>query len=178
MNHSQFPIEVRPRSRLAVEKKLGALAILGVSLLLGSTTASGLCVLCSCTITSTPISFGNYDPLSPIALTSTGTLGFSCNLGVSLGGINFTIALNTGSSGAFAARTMKNGGNTLSYNLYTAASDTTVWGDGTAGTSTVTGTYPSTGAPPVNTTVYGLIPAQQNVLSGSYSDSITATVTF
>jgi spore coat protein U-like protein len=158
--------------------KVGAIVILGLSLLLGSATASGLCLLCSCTITSTAITFGNYDPISSTALASTGTLGFSCNFGVSLGGINFTISLTPGSSTTYATRTLKSGSNTLNYNLYTTASDTTVWGDGTAGTATVTATYPSTNAPPVNVTVYALIPAQQNAISGSYSDSITATVTF
>jgi spore coat protein U-like protein len=154
------------------------MVLFGVTLMLASASASALCLLCSCTITSTAISFGNYDPLSATALASTGTLGFSCNFGVSLGGINFTISLSPGSSGTFAARTLKSGANTLNYNLYTTVTDTTIWGDGTAGTATVTGTYPSTNAPPVNTTVYALIPAQQNALSGSYTDSIIATVTF
>ena len=180
MNHSlaQFPIEARPHARFDHAKRVAAIGILGVSLSLASATASGLCLVCSCTITSTAISFGNYDPLSSTALASTGTLGFSCNFGVSLGGINFTISLATGSSGAYATRTLKNGTNTLNYNLYTTVQDTTVWGDGTPNTATVSSSYPSTNAPPVNVTVYALIPARQNIISGLYSDSITATVTF
>jgi spore coat protein U-like protein len=153
-------------------------ALGGAGLVLASGVAHALCILCNCTITSTAISFGNYDTLGSSPLASTGTLGFSCVTGVSLGGINFTVALNTGSSGTFVTRTLKNGANTLNYNLYTSVTDTTVWGDGTAGTATVSGTYPMSNAPPVTLTVYGLIPAQQNVLAGSYSDSITATVTF
>jgi spore coat protein U-like protein len=180
VNHSlaQFPIEVPPRGQFDHARKVGAIVIFGASLLLASATASGLCILCSCTITSTAISFGNYDPLSATALASTGTLGFSCNFGVSLGGINFTISLAPGGSGTYATRTLKSGSNTLNYNLYTTVLDTTVWGDGTSGTATVTASYPFTNAPPVNVTVYALIPAQQNAISGSYSDSITATVTF
>jgi spore coat protein U-like protein len=151
------------------------IAICGVSLLLASGIA---CAAPSCTITSTAITFGTYDPLSATALASTGTLGFKCTSGVLGGGDNFTISLATGSSGTYTTRTLKSGTNTLNYNLYTTVSDTTVWGNGTAGTATVTAHYPSNNAPPVNVTVYALIPAMQNVIAGSYTDSITATVTF
>ena len=72
---------------------------------------------------------------------------------------------------------MKSGSNILNYNLYTTVSYTTVWGNGTASTATVTAHVTGSNSP-VNTTVYALIPAQQNVIAGSYTDSITATVTF
>jgi spore coat protein U-like protein len=149
--------------------------ICGVSLLLASGIA---CAAPSCTITSTAITFSTYDPLSSTALASTGTLGFSCTSGVLTGGDNFTISLSTGSSGTYTTRTMKSGIKILNYNLYTTVSDTTVWGNGTAGTATVTAHYSANNAPPVNVTVYALIPAMQNVTAGSYTDSIVATVTF
>ena len=164
----------QPRRR----KTLRLAALSGAALVLASGAAHALCVLCDCTITSTGVGFGNYDTLSATALTSTGTLSFSCTSGIPILGATFTVSLNAGSSGTFAARTLKNGANTLNYNLYTSVAYTTVWGDGTASTATVSGTYPMNNAPPVTLTVYGLIPAQQNVLAGSYSDSITATVTF
>ncbi|MGA9853151.1 MAG: spore coat U domain-containing protein [Gammaproteobacteria bacterium] len=134
-----------------------------------------------CTITSTAISFGNYDPLSSTSLTGTGTLGFSCTK-ASLTGVDktvtFVIALSTG-SGSYGTRIMNNGAYSLDYNLYTDTTYTSVWGDGTAGTAEYSSTYAKTQAPAVVTVyVYGLIPAQQNAVPGSYTDSITATVTF
>jgi spore coat protein U-like protein len=176
VNHSlaQSPIETRLRGQLGHERRIWPIAIFGVSLLLASGIA---CAAPSCTITSTAITFSTYDPLKSTALASTGTLGFSCTSGVLTGGDNFTISLSTGSSGTYTTRTMKSGSNILNYNLYTTVADTTVWGNGTAGTATVTAHVTGNNSP-VNATVYALIPAKQNVIAGSYSDSIVATVTF
>jgi spore coat protein U-like protein len=72
---------------------------------------------------------------------------------------------------------MKNGVNSLNYNPYTTAAHTTVWGDGTGSTQTVTiGPYRRVHLPQ-SITVYGLIPALQNAALGPYTDSITAIVT-
>jgi spore coat protein U-like protein len=175
VNHScvQSPIETR-LWQLRHAKKIWPLAIWGITLLLAPGVA---CAARSCTITSTSITFSTYDSLSATALASTGTLGFSCTSGVA-SAINFTVSLATGSSGSYATRTLKSGVNILDYNLYTTVSHTTIWGDATAGTATVTGSYSANNAPPVDVTVYALIPARQNVIAGSYTDSITATVTF
>ncbi|MGH8378782.1 MAG: Csu type fimbrial protein [Gammaproteobacteria bacterium] len=166
-----FPRPCGQRSR---RKKSWVLALGGFGLLLISGFA---CAAPNCTISSTAVSFGNYDPLSSTALTSTGTLTFNCTSGVPGGGVPFTISLNPGNSGTYSMRTLKSGSNTLNYNLYTDASDTTVWGDGSPGTGTVTGNYPKN-SPPVNALVYAFLPALQDAVPGSYSDSITATVTF
>jgi len=173
---AQFPTKTRTHGPLHRKKKIAPIAICGVTLLLASGIA---CAAPSCTITSTAINFtgaGNYDPLSSTARAGTGTLGFVCTTGVLSTGDNFTISLSTG-SGTYATRTLKNGSNTLTYNLYTTVAHTTVWGNGTAGTATVT-THYAQGSSTVNVIVYGLIPALQNVVAGSYTDSIIATVTF
>jgi spore coat protein U-like protein len=70
---------------------------------------------------------------------------------------------------------MVSGGNTLNYSLFSNAGRTTNWGNN-IGTDTVAGT--GTGA--LQTlTVYGRIPASQTTAPvGSYSDTITVTVTF
>jgi spore coat protein U-like protein len=70
---------------------------------------------------------------------------------------------------------MANGAATLKYNLYTTSADTTLLGDGTSSSSTLTGT--GTGAAQA-TTIYGAIPAGQYVTPGSYSDTITATISY
>jgi spore coat protein U-like protein len=68
---------------------------------------------------------------------------------------------------------MLRGPYTLNYNLYTTASRTTVWGDGTGGTSTLNGL--AFGA---THTVYATVPARQNVRVGQYTDNIIVTLTF
>jgi spore coat protein U-like protein len=72
-------------------------------------------------------------------------------------------------------------GDTLTYNLYTTAANTTVWGNGTSGTATVSGSF-TVPAGAGNSgflthTVYGLIGGSQNVTPGAYSTATPITVT-
>jgi spore coat protein U-like protein len=75
---------------------------------------------------------------------------------------------------------MASGANTLQYNLYTAATFGTVFGDGTGGTATNAGT--GAGVATANTvTVYGQLldsASNQAAVPGSYSDTITVTVSY
>jgi spore coat protein U-like protein len=84
--------------------------------------------------------------------------------------------LSVGGGGTFAGRRMSSGGAHLSYQLFSTASRSTVWGDGTAGTVTVSGDCP----PGCETsyTVYGRIPTKQPAAPGTYIDTIVVTVTF
>jgi spore coat protein U-like protein len=79
-------------------------------------------------------------------------------------------------------RTLVNGADTLNYNLYTANTYTTVWGDNTGGTGHATGTGAGMGVPQTQSlTVYGRLRAVDNVAgvgAGIYSDTITATITY
>jgi spore coat protein U-like protein len=125
-----------------------------------------------CAIAATNMVFLNYNPVTGANNTATSTITTTCTVGS-----NPTISLTAGSSGSFAARTMVSGGNQITYNLYTDAAHTTVWGDGTGGTSTKQPGV-STGVP-ILTTVYGQItPPIQVVATGAYSDTITATTNF
>ena len=72
---------------------------------------------------------------------------------------------------------MKSSGNSLNYNLYTDATYTSIWGSGSGGTSSVSKTNGS-GETGSTITIYGKIPAEQDVYAGSYSDSITITISF
>jgi spore coat protein U-like protein len=75
---------------------------------------------------------------------------------------------------------MASGTNTLQYNLYTTAALTTVFGDGTGATGTDAGT--GTGmANALQYTVYGQLPdnaANQASIPGTYTDTVTVTVTY
>ena len=117
--------------------------------------------------------FGNYDPYNaaPTNTTATNLISVSCN-----GNGTATIDLSTGSSSTYFPRSMISGTDTLTYNLYTTASLTSVWGDGTGGT--VDQNFAYHGGTSASYSVYGQIPALQNVNPGSYTDTITITVTF
>lgn len=135
-------------------------------------------VSANCTISTSAVAFGAYDPVSAnasSALDGAGTVTVNCTSGaattVTLGqGAN----ADTGSTDAAPLRRMKAGtSDYLSYTLYSDTSRSTVWGN-TAGTGSAhTGTGTASAL-----TVYGRVTAAQNVPSGSYSDTVVATVTF
>jgi len=141
--------------------------------------ATCLGINCTCTISASTFNLGSYAPLSGSATSNTGTVSVTCTALLASLDVSYVISLNAGSSGTFTARTMQFSSYNLNYNIYTTAAHTTIWGDGTAGTGTISDTYSlSSNSTTRNYTTYGLIPASQNVTPGAYSDAITATVTF
>src|SRR3982074_3737422 len=130
----------------------------------------------TCAVAAQTHAFGAYDTINPTSTTSTITV--SCTSGNSPSVIAYTLKLSSG-PGSYAGRQMTGAGDTLTYNLYTTAAHTTVWGDGTAGTSTQTGsvTIPSNSNNGSTTvTVYGLIGGSQNVPPAAYSTATPITV--
>lgn len=117
------------------------------------------------------VNFGNYNPLSATPDTARGRISVACH-----GKGRLSIALSTGSSGSYTPRSMQDSaGDVLDYNLYTKASLTVIWGNGTEGTGTVSRRFHNNTK---RARIHGQIPAGQNVPAGSYSDTITVTVTF
>lgn len=133
--------------------------------------------LCSCSVSASGITFGNYDPLASSDTVATGSIDVSCTLTVALPG-SYDIALSTGSSGSYSSRMMSNGSTNLNYNLYTSPSYTQVWGDGSGGSSKVNRSFSALLLMNQTTTVYGRIPALQNIAAGAYADTITVTITY
>lgn len=130
----------------------------------------------SCSFSSvTGVSFGSYDVFDAMALDSTGTITVLCT-GVTMGDL-ITIEIGPGNASSAANRYMLNGATTLDYNLYVDASRTSIWGNGSNGT-VVQGPLSIADSTPTAFTVYGRIPAQQNVSAGSYSDTVVVTVQF
>lgn len=123
-----------------------------------------------CSVSSSGVAFGTYDVLLTPPDDTTGTVSFSCLLLLLP-----RITLSTGSSLSFAPRTMKKGAEALSYNLYLDAARSSVWGDGTAGTSYYQPLLALLGG---TVTVYGRIPAKQNVSAGNYTDTVVVTLLF
>jgi spore coat protein U-like protein len=128
-------------------------------------------VVNNCLISATNVAFTSTGVLSS-ALNATGAITARCTNGDA-----FEIALSSGSSGNVAARQMQRSGGSgaVNYQLYTDAAHTIAWGDGTAGTTMATGTGSGNA---VSITVYGRVPVQTTPMPGSYSDTITATISF
>jgi spore coat protein U-like protein len=137
--------------------------------------ATARALIFNCVVTATDINFATF---SGTRLTATGTVTLTCT---GLLANQVQVRLSTGSSNTFATRTMKNGASPLSYNLYTNASATQIFGDGTGGSGTVSVpinfTVISPPGPQVTgtATVFAVLPAQATPPVGPYSDVITVT---
>ena len=89
----------------------------------------------------------------------------------------YQVGLDLGANASGATRRMKHSANAayVTYQLYTDSGHATVWGD-TVGTDTLRG---QTGSGSNQTlTVYGRVPVQTVPEPGSYSDTVTITVTY
>jgi spore coat protein U-like protein len=146
-----------------------------VELPLATTTSTTFSVsvtlAATCTINSaSALNFGNQgilgtnvDQTSTIQVTCTNTTPY--NIGLDAG---------TGTGATVATRKLTSGGATVNYTLYSDTGRTTVWGT-TIGTDTVAATGNGSGQ---NYTVYGRIPVQTTPAPGTYTDTITVTVTY
>lgn len=132
----------------------------------------------NCQIDTAPnIPFGVYNPLAPGDIDLSPNLVTRCTKTTA-----YTISLSTGVSGAFATRKMDSAGaNTdqLSYNLFTPAGFSVIWGDGTGGSSAVA----STGAgmlvgTAVTRTINARLFAGQDLSADTYSDTVTVTISY
>ena len=114
--------------------------------------------------TSAAIAAGNVDAIGNILVNCTT-------------GSGYTVALNAGggTGATMASRKMSAGALLLSYTVYTTAARTSVWGDGTGGSSTVSGTGSG-----INQTIsaYGRIFSGQSVAAANYADTVNVTVSY
>jgi spore coat protein U-like protein len=165
-----------------VASALAAVATLALATsALAATATSNFNVTASvtnnCTITSTTLAFGAYDPIVANATTpldAAGSVDITCTKGAAT-----TIGLSAGNNSASATtttRAMSNGaGGFLDYEIYSNAGRTTVWTNSGAGLLTppvapskATRSFPT----------YGRVPAGLDPDTGSYTDTVTATVNF
>ncbi|MGE4349403.1 MAG: spore coat U domain-containing protein [Candidatus Berkiella sp.] len=130
-------------------------------------------VSASCNIAANPLTFVTpYDPTVGTEVDGQTTLDITCTAATA-----YTVALNAGNGigATVATRKMTSGANTLDYALYREAARTSIWGT-TEPTETVAGT--GTGAAQT-LTVYGkILSGQTTVPAGTYTDTVTATITF
>jgi spore coat protein U-like protein len=132
-------------------------------------------ILDACTIAATPVNFGNYDHSASGDTGSTGSVTETCANGTAA-----TITLGqglhpkAGSVDGVPLRQMASGANNMAYFLYSDAGAGTLWGN----TPTTGVAQAGTGGAGTTLTVYGFITAGQNLPTGSYADTVVATVTF
>lgn len=165
---------------------LAALASTWVLFSGGSTvhaqTATGnltvqITVTAGCAISASTLNFGSVLSSALVsAVTGSTTISVTCT-----NGSPYSIGLDNGANALATQRRMINGANYLNYQLFTDAGRTIPWTTGANSTTcTVAGqciTSTGTGTAQ-NFTVYGSAIAVLPVAAGSYSDTVTMTVTY
>jgi spore coat protein U-like protein len=137
------------------------------------------------------LAFGAYDPVvtnASVALAGSTSFTLTCTRGATPA-IELSVANANYAQNLAGKRAMNNGtnaaGNYLSYDLFvpngvgdssTATPTIAYWGDATAGFSTFSPSVPSVAAQTI--TIFGAVPGGQDVNTGTYTDSVTATVNF
>jgi len=130
-------------------------------------------VSANCTITTAGVTFAaDYDPVVTHATNpddGTGTVTVTCTKGA-----GSTIGLDNGAHASGTQPRMKGPGASdfLNYTLYQNSGRTTTW----SGTTMTIGGASSKA--PRAFTVYARIPGGQDITTGSYSDTVVATVNF
>lgn len=122
-----------------------------------------------CGISAGNLSFGNY---TGTVLNATSTIQVGCSPSTA-----YNVGLNAGTAPGATVTTRKMTGPKaalLNYGLFSNSGHTTNWGN-TVGTDTV---VEQANGQTQSLTVYGQIPAGQSVGTGSYVDTITATITY
>ncbi len=127
-----------------------------------------------CSVSMTGLSFGNYDVFSSVPLDTEGSVSVLCNQSPPP---TVTISIGASSnSGSFDPRAMKliAENDLLVYNLYTDATRTQIWGDGSGNTAVLSAKVFKNKS--WNNVVYGRIAPLQDIAAGAYSETIVVTI--
>jgi spore coat protein U-like protein len=170
---------MKPNRILLVLTAVGALLVGKDSAVMGASQTANLpvnvAVAANCTITTVGVTFtAAYDPVVLHATNpddGTGTITVTCTKGAGT-----TIGLDNGAHGAGTPvqSRMKGPGASdyLNYTLYSDSNRSVTW----SGTTYTIGAATSKAPRPF--TVFARIPGGQDITTGSYSDTVVATVNF
>jgi len=166
------------RRILIVLTSLTVVSLAAERTLTGQSASATLAVSASvsknCTITTAPVNFGAYDPVTANAtapLDGIGTITVTCTKGAVS-----KVGLGVGSNAQGSTRRMSQGAAAyLTYELYKDTTRSTVWGD-TIDTGLDIPAAPNRN--PRDFTVYGRVSAAQDATVGAYADTVVATVNF
>lgn len=129
-------------------------------------------VAANCRVAAGSVAFGAYDPVfanDTTALDASGTFTVRC-----VKNVTAQVGLDNGGNYSGGSRRMSDGGtNYLNYALYSNSGRTTAWDNTTSRVS-----YTAPNATASTLTIYGRVPAGQDVPVGSYGDTVAAVAEF
>ena len=175
------------RRQWLIASKMPARIVRYAALVFGLLCSPYSLALTDCSVSATPMVFGDFDPDGPDFDGDSGQITVSCRVVTAPipGTVVYNIAFSPGNSGSYSPRRLQNGAYSLRYNLFTAITRSAgqIWGDGTAGTVLLSGQV--SGFAQVGDTratdhiIYGRIAGSQApVAVGSYGDSLVITLSY
>lgn len=148
---------------MPIGSRLLALCLWAVLAVAGSLLASAPATAQSCSLSITPLVFGDVDVTANAQVNGTATATVSCS-GLALLPIGICIELGPGTGGGTSAanRTLTNGANQLSYGLFSDTAASVPWGSGAwpAGGASAVGfnlTLSASGTGSRSVTIYGRV---------------------
>jgi spore coat protein U-like protein len=131
-------------------------------------------------VSGNSVAFGAYDILSSSPNDTLVSVDVACDRDGGPANVSVNVGLNQGTNGTSVnARRLARvgGGDYLAYGLYRDVGRSAVWGF-SSGVDTVTHilNVPNKGTASTTFTIYGRMPANQDVMAGSYSDTVQITV--
>ena len=129
-----------------------------------------------CSVESGKIDFPAYDVYGTTPIDGVGELRYMCSPDQKDVTPTIRIVFGPATDGTFT-RVMSHGSEKLKYNVYLDPSRTAIWGDGSAGTMTYVAACCAVGKFAV-LSMYGRIPAGQDVEAGNYVDSLLMNLEF
>ena len=162
---------MRTLSKLVLGSAFVLAASAAQALTVTTTFQAKIIITAQCLVSATILDFGssgviaaNIDQTSTISVTCTNTTPYN-------------VGLDKGTNGASVTTRLMKGGpslETIAYSMWTNVGRTTNWGN-TVGTDTVAGTGNGTAQ---SLTVFGRVAPQTTPTPGTYTDTVTVTVTY
>lgn len=165
------------KTLLAAAFALSGVAFVASAATVTSTMGVQIIIQNACDVTTTAptdLDFGTHGLLdAAVNETTAGGITVTCTNGASYN-IGLDAGANPSTAGDINTRRMAAGSEFVGYQLYSDAARTSAWGN-TISTDTVasTGTGAAQSFP-----VYGQVPAQATPTAGTYTDTVTVTVTY
>lgn len=154
--------------------------LLAIAVLSAASACANAATTCSL-VSGLSLSFGSYDVLNGTPNDSLTNLTVSCSREGGPANISVTLGLGQGVNGTTVSTRRLGrvgGGDSISYGLYRDVGRSSVWGFST-GTDTMSQVIniSNKSSAPATFSIYGRIPASQDVMQGTYTDTVQVTLT-
>lgn len=132
----------------------------------------------SCEVSANDLEFGAYVSGQSTPLDANTTLRVRCENEGNAETLRYSLAISPSLDGSVQPRVLRDGSESLAYDLFTSGTRNQVWGDGLAAGLAPVGTLSLPGEAETEWIVFGRIFAQQTLPAGQYTDVLRVTIEY